>query len=77
MCHPAALLHLCLPASCPSMQIWLAAGAIMLCVFWVVYWVASRPKNILDGDEGGRAAQDALEQLMATQADKAATGSPQ
>lgn len=48
------------------MQIWLGAGAILLCVLWVVYYVATRPKNSLDADEGRRAVQEALEKLLAS-----------
>jgi len=45
-------------------QIWLGAGAILLCILWVVYFVASRPKNVLVEDEGRKAVQEAIEQLL-------------
>lgn len=44
--------------------IWLGAGAILLCILWVVYFVASRPKNVLVEDEGRKAVQEAIEQLL-------------
>lgn len=48
------------------MQIWVSAAAILVCIFWVVYYVASRPKNVAAEDEGRKALQEAVEQLLAS-----------
>jgi hypothetical protein len=42
------------------------AGIILLCVLWVVYFVASQPKNTLDDDEGRRAVREAVQKLLET-----------
>jgi hypothetical protein len=41
-----------------------AAGAILLGVIWVVYFVATRPKNTIAEDAGRKALQDAVAKLM-------------
>ena len=46
------------------MQIWLGAAAILVCILWVVFFVASRPKNILVEDEGRQAVEEAVKQLL-------------
>lgn len=47
-----------------DLQIWLGAGAILLCILWVVYFVATRPKNVMEDDEVRKAVEEALEKLL-------------
>jgi hypothetical protein len=46
------------------LQIWVGASIILLCVLWVVYFVASQPKNVLEDDEGRRAVREAVAKLL-------------
>jgi hypothetical protein len=50
-----------------------AAGAILLGVIWVVYFVATRPKNTIGEDAGRKALEEAVAKLMeSTKSPKAA-----
>lgn len=56
-------------------QVWAGAGAILLCVLWVVYYVATRPKAMLDDDEGRRQLEEAVAKLLESNPAAAEPGS--
>lgn len=47
-----------------TLQVWAGAGTILLCVLWVVYYVATRPKAMLVDDEGRRQLEEAVAKLL-------------